>query len=143
MCTILTHSRKKHFKTLCHTYRIIINLVRIKSVLKVFHTKVCASTFLRVLFKVIRDVITGGETIRYIAHSTSIRLLEDYLEIHKAYFFSFWLADYLMKRYVVIFIRACALQFYEGDGKLQIPDLVVICDRKLRKKNVHNTYLEG
>lgn len=70
-------------------------------------------------FKVIRHVITGGETIRYIARSTSIRLLEDYLEIDKAYFFCFCLADYLMKRYVFIFIPACALQF---DGKLQIPD---------------------
>lgn len=120
MCTILTHCRKKHFKTLCHAYRIIINLVRIKSILKVFHTKVCASTFLRVFFKVIRHVITGGETTRYIARST--RLLEDYLEIDKAYFFSFWLADYLMKRYVFIFIPACVLQFYEDDGKLQIPD---------------------
>lgn len=60
--------------------------------------------------------------MRYIARSKSIWLLQDYLEIYKDYFFSFWLADYLMKRYVFIFIPACVLQFSEDDVKLQIPN---------------------
>ena len=52
--------------------------------------------------------------------SKSIWLLQDYLDIYKDYFFSFWLADYLMEKYIFIFIPACVLQFYEDDMKLQI-----------------------